>query len=222
MLWEIELLVRWKSTGVPASRHCGSQLCLKLESLRGVSGRAYWARLEENIEISPSWFCRRASCQCGSIPLSCTRFCRTRRVPSKEQDVMRCLSIVRSRLRPSLALHRSATSRWLFVPRRVSAAIGEMTIQDAGDGPMDGIAQSEGGPDDALHIGKCESPMLPGAATDLPLSPLMDPRLIAARERYRTPKPAPSGELSAFSKKLQDNPYGKCNRPCCTLAASLT
>ncbi|KAL8789253.1 MAG: hypothetical protein Q9195_006899 [Heterodermia aff. obscurata] len=35
----------------------------------------------------------------------------------------------------------------------------------------------------------------------------MDPNLIAARQRYRTPKPAPSAELSAFSKKLERNPF---------------
>ena len=43
---------------------------------------------------------------------------------------------------------------------------------------------------------------------NLPLSPLMDPKLIAARERYRTPKPAPSPDRSAFSQKLRNNPYG--------------
>lgn len=42
----------------------------------------------------------------------------------------------------------------------------------------------------------------------LPLSPLMDPKLIAARERHRTPKPTPGPDRSAFSQKLRNNPYG--------------
>lgn len=47
------------------------------------------------------------------------------------------------------------------------------------------------------------------ADLNLPLSPLMDPKLIAARERHRTPKPAPGKDLSEFSRKLRNNPYGE-------------
>lgn len=43
---------------------------------------------------------------------------------------------------------------------------------------------------------------------DLPLSPLMDPKLISARQRYRTPKLLPTGETSALEKKLAKSPYG--------------
>lgn len=43
----------------------------------------------------------------------------------------------------------------------------------------------------------------------LPLSPLMDPDLQAARNRYEARKPAPSGEPSDFQKKLRRNPYGE-------------
>lgn len=42
----------------------------------------------------------------------------------------------------------------------------------------------------------------------LPLSPLMNPQLIAARNRHRAPKPQPSGPPSALRQKLQKNPYG--------------
>lgn len=42
----------------------------------------------------------------------------------------------------------------------------------------------------------------------LPLSPLLDPDLLAARNRYKLPKPEPGRELSAFQKKLRNNPYG--------------
>lgn len=42
----------------------------------------------------------------------------------------------------------------------------------------------------------------------LPLSPLMDPQLIAARNRHRAPKPRPSGPPSALRERLQKNPYG--------------
>ncbi len=42
----------------------------------------------------------------------------------------------------------------------------------------------------------------------LPLSPLMDPVKIAARERHRTPKKAQGTELTPFQTKLAANPYG--------------
>ncbi|KAL8986378.1 MAG: hypothetical protein Q9205_000158 [Flavoplaca limonia] len=41
------------------------------------------------------------------------------------------------------------------------------------------------------------------------LSPLLDPNLLAARNRYKVPKPEPSSEASAFQKKLQKNPYAQ-------------
>lgn len=52
---------------------------------------------------------------------------------------------------------------------------------------------------------------IPPTKHNLPLSPLMDPKLIAARERHRTPKRAPSPDRSAFSQKLRNNPYGTMN-----------
>ena len=42
----------------------------------------------------------------------------------------------------------------------------------------------------------------------LPLSPLLDPELLTARNRYKIPKPEPSGQLSTFQQKLQKNPFG--------------
>ncbi|KAL8694991.1 MAG: hypothetical protein Q9218_000463 [Villophora microphyllina] len=44
--------------------------------------------------------------------------------------------------------------------------------------------------------------------SQLPLSPLMDPKLQAARNRHRTRKPNASREPSEFQKKLRRNPYG--------------
>ncbi|KAL8975640.1 MAG: hypothetical protein Q9197_000115 [Variospora fuerteventurae] len=45
------------------------------------------------------------------------------------------------------------------------------------------------------------------AFSQLPLSPLMDPKLQNARNRYKTPKPEPSREPSEFQKRLSKNPY---------------
>lgn len=42
----------------------------------------------------------------------------------------------------------------------------------------------------------------------LTLSPLAEPRLVAARARYREGKPPPSKERSPFQLKLEKNPYG--------------
>lgn len=44
----------------------------------------------------------------------------------------------------------------------------------------------------------------------LPLSPLMDPKLVAARQKYRTSKPQPTGKASALEKRLSKSPYGRC------------
>lgn len=43
--------------------------------------------------------------------------------------------------------------------------------------------------------------------TKLPLSPLMDPKLIAARQRHREPKPKLQS-LSPMEIKLRENAYG--------------
>lgn len=43
---------------------------------------------------------------------------------------------------------------------------------------------------------------------DLPLSPLMDPKLISARQRYRTPKPSPTSPASELEQKLSKSPFG--------------
>ncbi|KAL8672944.1 MAG: hypothetical protein Q9168_002619 [Polycauliona sp. 1 TL-2023] len=43
----------------------------------------------------------------------------------------------------------------------------------------------------------------------LPLSPLLDPDLIGARNRHKVPKSEPSSEPSAFQKKLQKDPYAQ-------------
>ncbi|KAL8999479.1 MAG: hypothetical protein Q9169_001684 [Polycauliona sp. 2 TL-2023] len=43
----------------------------------------------------------------------------------------------------------------------------------------------------------------------LPLSPLMDPDLLAGRNRYKVPKSQPGSDLSAFQKKLLKDPYAQ-------------
>ena len=63
--------------------------------------------------------------------------------------------------------------------------------------------------DDIVKEHGAEKARVPPTKFNLPLSPLMDPKLIAARERHHTPKPAASQERSAFSQKLQNNPYGR-------------
>lgn len=49
--------------------------------------------------------------------------------------------------------------------------------------------------------------ILPNIPAKLPLSPLMDPKLIAARQRHREPKPKLQS-LSHMEIKLRENPYG--------------
>ena len=52
------------------------------------------------------------------------------------------------------------------------------------------------------------APPLTAHPSQLPQSPLTDPKLIAARIRHRTVKPLPSGSHSPFQSKLQKNPFG--------------
>lgn len=49
---------------------------------------------------------------------------------------------------------------------------------------------------------------LHSATLDLPLSPLMDPRIISARQRYRTPKVKSTSPPSKFEQMLSKSPYG--------------
>lgn len=49
--------------------------------------------------------------------------------------------------------------------------------------------------------------LLHNLPTKLPLSPLMDSKLIAARQRHREPKPKLQG-VSPMEIKLRENPYG--------------
>lgn len=68
-------------------------------------------------------------------------------------------------------------------------------------------------PRDAAEPYLEESAEAPGSTMlDLPLSPLMDPKAISARQRYRTPKPEPTGPASALDKKLSKSPFGTCCR----------
>jgi hypothetical protein len=48
----------------------------------------------------------------------------------------------------------------------------------------------------------------PSTWRSLPLSPLMDPAYLAAKQKYRLPKAAPSKEPTPFQRKLAKNPYG--------------
>jgi hypothetical protein len=46
------------------------------------------------------------------------------------------------------------------------------------------------------------------ARRPLPLSPLMDPSYLAAKQKHRLPKAAPSKEPTPFQQQLAKNPYG--------------
>ena len=67
--------------------------------------------------------------------------------------------------------------------------------------------------DAANDIEISDSQPLNAVLPQLPLSPLTSPALQAARNRYQAPKPAPSGEPSAFQKRLSKNPYGMWSCP---------
>ena len=72
-----------------------------------------------------------------------------------------------------------------------------------------GIAQSSDVAASVIQASNLNYEQWQTSAHGLPLSPLMDPNLIAARERHRSPKPLPSKELSEYESKLIKCPYGK-------------
>jgi hypothetical protein len=53
----------------------------------------------------------------------------------------------------------------------------------------------------------------PLARRPLPLSPLMDPAYLAAKQKYKLPKAAPSKDLTPFRQQLAKNPYGMISKP---------
>ena len=122
--------------------------------------------------------------------------------------VMRCFPIIRPDLRALWTQsHVPISARRCIGQINPSSTNGEAT-SDAENQPAILRPQEEDGPEqDALRKPQLQSASSP--SSKLPLSPLMDPNLIAARQRYRTPKPPPSGERSPFSQKLERNPYGR-------------
>jgi hypothetical protein len=52
----------------------------------------------------------------------------------------------------------------------------------------------------------------PSSRRSLPLSPLMDPAYLAAKQKHRFPKAAPSKEPTPFQQQLAKNPYGMMSR----------
>ena len=94
----------------------------------------------------------------------------------------------------SFALKRSYSSRPRIIKHLSNAELLDVVHEANGDAAST--------PQETRHGPSNQLPQ------PLPSSPLNDPRLIAARHRYRTPKPIPSEKRSAFQRKLEHNPYG--------------
>lgn len=122
---------------------------------------------------------------------------------SRAQKVMRrCLAA--TRLNPSgpWTLYRASTPTVRCIGDSATSTPDYEILSDANDQPTTTASKQN------RSTASQSDEESPSITTRLPLSPLLDPKLIAARERHRKPKPAPSGELSPFSKKLQNNPFG--------------
>ena len=121
---------------------------------------------------------------------------------------MRLFPTIRPNLHESWTHNRASISAWRWIGQKTLFSTGGEAVSDTGDQPASARTQQEDGEEqDTPRASQLQSASPP--SSKLPLSPLMDPNLIAARQRYRTPKPAPSDELSAFSKKLKRNPFGR-------------
>ena len=119
----------------------------------------------------------------------------------------RCHTATRLNPRGPWNLHRASIPAVRCVGNTATSIPGDETLTDADEQPTSTASQIPSLSQDG-SIASQSGEQSPSLTAHLPLSPLLDPKLIAARERYRTPKPAPSGELSPFSKKLQSNPFG--------------
>ena len=102
--------------------------------------------------------------------------------------------------------HRSCKSS---VAGHVTAQVEDEARPESAELKPTSVLDTPSDVDDIAEEDGAKKARAPPTRLNLPLSPLMDPKLIAARERHRTPKSAASQERSAFSKKLQNNPYGR-------------
>lgn len=128
---------------------------------------------------------------------------------SKAHSVMICLPKIERIIQGPWLYSRATLAGRRWAGHNAVALVGVEVGPDAGEEPATTPAEAEERPEKDGPQRDPNGARSQSRNTDLLLSPLMDPKLIAARERYRTPKPAPSGELSAFSKKLRTNPYGR-------------
>ena len=123
---------------------------------------------------------------------------------------------MRSRLpRVNYALNqRSCFIRWSISLHRRYLIASAKSLQQSEGGLAQGDVSHDGAPKDDSEARQNSNSEYGArkeeeAATSLlPLSPLIDPKLQAARNRYESRKPEPSGEPSDFQKKLAKNPYG--------------
>jgi hypothetical protein len=114
-------------------------------------------------------------------------------------------------------------SRW-FVPERSyteeplviqevaleSEASLENPQQSAQDEAVENTA--EGSQTSLEHENGVIDTQKPLARRSLPLSPLMDPSYLAAKQKHQLPKAAPSKERTPFQQQLAKNPYGMISR----------
>ena len=119
----------------------------------------------------------------------------------------RCLAANRLNTRGPWNTYRALTPAARCIGNSAASTPSDETLPNADDQPTPTASQILPSNQHGSSASQLDD-QPPSLTARLPLSPLLDPKLIAARERYRTPKPAPSGELSPFSKKLQNNPYG--------------
>lgn len=99
---------------------------------------------------------------------------------------------------------RTTPAQW---PLRSSST---EAVKQEGGGKERPNRQEDGAPIETLNSAAAQAETRKDDLTSLhlPLSPLVDRVLHAARNRYKTPKPGPTGEPSDFQRKLSKSPYG--------------
>lgn len=105
---------------------------------------------------------------------------------------------------------RLAALRTKHSVRRYVSSAEDASQQDGSSTPSASVEQAAAEAEDGLESlsdGEAGS-LKPYKPRPLPLSPLMDPVLIAARQKWTLPKAHPSKTPTAFQEQLAKNPYG--------------
>lgn len=105
----------------------------------------------------------------------------------------------------------SVVKRFAFTNRLYATSSNGSEHQDGSNSSVPATPQvaDQHTHESADGVGVSQDGSMPYKRRPLPLSPLMDPDLVAAREKWHLPKAPPSKTPTPFQQQLAKNPYGE-------------